>query len=199
MPEPNPPYYVRFAADAVSSARVDRTQTNPGGAGVDRAGHTHVAFPGAGTMSVATDTGAPRADGMIPFFFRSVNIHFVLTDFEIQITSDYPPGSCAERATMGHEVSEHIVNPTRIMYAFRDPLIAALNAIPLPTERSPRWIPPGQEVQTRESLIAPVRSVVRDFRHQVSAAMHAASQESDSADHYRRVFQQCTARQWRNP
>ena len=38
----------------------------------------------------------------------------------VQVTSGYPEGSCTYNATMRHEVNEHIVNPTRVMYGFRD-------------------------------------------------------------------------------
>ena len=113
MPNPNAPYFVHFSADPASSATIDHSQSAPGG-GVHRAGHTSIDFPGKGGLTWQPETGAPRADGLVPFYFRSVNVYFRLADYVVRITSDYAAGSCSFNATMRHEVNEHIVNPTRI-------------------------------------------------------------------------------------
>jgi hypothetical protein len=143
MPIPNPPYFVHFSADPVSSATVDHSQSAPGGVAT-RAGHTSVSFSGKGGLTWAPETGTPRTDGMVPFYFRSVNVYFRLTDYVIQISSDYAQGSCTFNATMRHEVDEHILNPTRIMFGFRDQVIAALNRVRLPTQNAPDWVRPDQ-------------------------------------------------------
>src|SRR4051794_20343672 len=131
MASPNPPYFVHFSVDPASSATIDHSQSAPGGA-AHRAGRTSIDFRGKGGLTWQPETGTPRADGIVPFWFRSVNVYFRLTDYIVRITSDYAAGTCAYDATMRHEVDEHIVKPTRIMYGFRDQVVTALNAVRLP-------------------------------------------------------------------
>ena len=198
MANPNAPYFVHFSADPASSAQIDHTQSAPGGVG-HRAGHTSIHFKGRGGLTWQPETGTPRPDGMSPFYFRSVNIYFRLTDYMVQITSDYAEGSCAYNATLGHEVGEHIVNPTRIMYGFRDPLVRALNAVRLPTATAPRWIPAGQADRVEAEYIQQVGRVVQGFRNQVSAALRQAQAASDAPESYRLVYRQCPAEEWNQP
>jgi hypothetical protein len=195
MPNPNPPYFVHFSADPASSAPVDHSQPAPGGA-AHRAGHTSIHFKGRGGLTWQPETGRPRADGKVPFYFRSVNVYFRLTDYLIQITSNYPRNSCAYNATLRHEVDEHIVNPIRILYGFRDSLVQVLNAIRLPTQSAPQWIRPDQVDQVEADFIRQVGRVVQDFRNRVSAALRQAQAASDSAASYGRVYRQCPVEEW---
>src|SRR3954465_6207230 len=106
MANPISPYFVNFLADAASSAQIDHSQAAPGGSS-QRAGHTSINFRGRGALTWQPETGRPRSDGTVPFFFRSVNIYFRLTDYVVQITSAYGVGSCAYNATRQHEFDEH--------------------------------------------------------------------------------------------
>jgi hypothetical protein len=198
MANPNPPYYVSFSADAPSSATVDHSQAAPGG-GAHRAGHTSVHFRGRGGLTWQPETGRPRADGMVPFYFRSVNVYFRLTDYVVRITSDYAAGSCAYDATMRHEVDEHIVNPIRIMYGFRDQVVSALNAIRLPTQNAPQWLRPDQVDAVEHGHIQQVGRVIQDYRNRVSAALRSAQAASDSHASYQSVYRQCPVEEWSRP
>ncbi|MCH2201846.1 MAG: hypothetical protein MK102_07740 [Fuerstiella sp.] len=195
MPNPIPPYFVHFLADPVSSAQIDRSQLAPGGH-THSAGYTSINFRGRGALSWRPETGAPRPDGMVPFFFQSVNIYFRLTDYVVQITSSYPVGSCTYNATLTHEIDEHILNPTRIMYGFRGPLILALNAVRLPTQTAPRWLRPDQVSPTETEYIRRTGRIVQDFRRRVSTAMRRARDASDSAESYQLVYRQCPQEEW---
>jgi hypothetical protein len=198
MANPNPPYFVHFSADPASSASIDHSQSAPGGA-AHRAGHTSIHFRGRGGLTWAPETGRARGDGMVPFYFRSVNVFFRLTDYVVQISSDYPAGSCAYEATMRHEVEEHIVNPTRIMYGFRDQVVAALNAVRLPTQTAPRWLRPDQVDAVEAEYIRQVGRVIQDYRNRVSAALRQAQAASDSPASYRAVYRQCPVEEWNRP
>ena len=198
MPNPNPPYYVSFSADPVRSATIDHSQSAPGGVAT-RAGHTSISFSGKGGLTWAPETGTPRTDGMVPFYFLSVNVFFRLTDFAIQISSDYAQGSCAFNATMRHEVDEHILNPTSIMFGFRDQVIAALNRVRLPTRNAPDWVRPDQVDATEAGYISQVGAVIRTYRQRVSAAMLQAQAASDAPDRYQTVYRQCPAEEWNQP
>lgn len=198
MPNPNPPYFVLFSADPVSSATIDHSQAAPGGS-AHRAGHTSVAFRGRGGLTWQPENGAPRSDGLVPFYFRSVNVYFRLTDYVIAITSDYAAGSCTYDATMRHEVGEHIVNPIRIMNGFRDPVVTALNAVRLPTAMTPQWLNPNLVAAVENGYIRQVGQVIQTYRNQVSAALRQAQASSDSPASYRRVFQQCPIEEWNRP
>ena len=198
MPIPNPPYFVHFSADPASSATVDHSQSAPGGV-AQRAGYTSISFRGQGALTWAPETGAPRTDGMVPFYFLSVNVYFRLTDYVIQITSDYALASCTYNATMRHEVDEHIVNPTRIMFGFRDQVVAALNQVRLPTRNAPDWVRPDQVDATEAGYISQVGAVIRTYRQRVSAAMLQAQAASDAPDRYQTVYRQCPADEWNRP
>jgi hypothetical protein len=195
MPNPNPPYFVQFSADPQSSATIDHSQKEPGGP--NRAGHTWVRFPKDGSLVAKSGLGTARSDGKVPFFLRSVNIHFRLTDYVVGISSDYDEGSCAYNATSQHEFHEHVFNPTRILFRYREPLIVALNSIRLPILSAPRFIMPSQAQQTEDELLTPVRRLVDYYQQRIRDTMKNAQAISDSDDRYQLVHQQCTAAQWK--
>jgi hypothetical protein len=198
MPAPNAPYFVHFSADPVSSARVDHSQSAPGGA-VHRAGRTSIDFPGRGGLTWQPETGAPRADGLVPFYFHSVNVYFRLAGYVVRTMADYAVRSSSFNATMRHEVNEHIVNPTRLMCGFRDQVVVALNAARLPTQNAPQWLHPNQVDAVESEYIRQVGGVIQNFRKQVSAAIRRAQAASDSPASRQRVYRQCPAEEWNQP
>ena len=195
MAAPNPPYFVHFLADPSSSATLDHSQAAPAG-GTHRAGHTSINFRGQGGLTWQPETGQLRADGQVPFYFRSVNVYFRLTDYVVRITSSYPAGSCSFNASLRHEIDEHIVNPTRVMYGFRDQVVAALNAVPLPTQNNPRWLSPDQVDAVEAEYIRQVGRVIQNYRTRISAALRHAQALSDSRENYQMVYSQCPAEEW---
>lgn len=195
MANPNPPYFVHFSADPVSSAQIDHSQPAPGGA-AHRAGLTSIQLKGRGGLTWQSETGRPRPDGMVPFYFRSMNVYFRLTDYVIQITSSYPEGSCTYNATLRHEVNEHIVNPTGVMYGFRDQLVQALNNIRLPVATAPRWVRADQVNDVEAEYVRQVGRVVQDFRQRILAALRQAQAASDSPANYALVYRQCPVEEW---
>jgi hypothetical protein len=195
MAHPSPPYFVHFLADPASSARLDHSQAAPGGSS-HLAGHTSIQFSGKGALTWQPESGRPRPDGTVPFFFRSVNVFFRLTDYIVQITSAYGVGSCAYNATREHELAEHILNPTRIMYGFRDQVIQALNTIRLPTQTAPRWLLPNQAQAVEAEYIRQVGHIIKHFRSRISAALGQAQAASDSPERYQVVYRQCPVEEW---
>jgi hypothetical protein len=198
MVNPVPPYYVSFSADPASSARIDHSQAAPGGV-AHRAGHTSVSLRGRGGLTWQPETGAPGTDGRVPFWFASVNVFFRLTDYVILISSDYAAGSCAYNATLRHEVDEHIVNPARILFRYRDRVVTTLNAVRLPTANAPRWLRPDQVDVIEEDYLRQVRRVIEAWRPRILAEMQQAQARSDSPDSYLTVYRQCTPQQWGTP
>jgi hypothetical protein len=204
MADPKAPYFVHFSADPASSARIDHSQAILGG-DPTKVGLTAIDFlagnigspGGRGGLTWQKVTGSPRVDGSIPFWFSSVNVYFRLTDYVVQITSDYAERSCVYNATFRHEVNEHILTPTRIMYSFRDPFVMALNALPpLPTKAAPRWIQPNKVAIFERGYINLVGGVVTDFRRKVSDALQQARAASDSDASYKWEKRQCPIKEW---
>lgn len=195
--EPHPPYFVMFAADRIPE-RIDQSSRapGPGGAAANRAGYTTVKFNGKGALSFAPELGPARGDGMVPFYFLSVNIYFRLTDFAVKVSSDYPVGSCAYNVTVQHELDAHIRAPIRIMYSYRDPLVLKLNSIPSPTRLLPRWIRPSDADSVQKSYQDQVYRVVADFRAQVSAALNKDREDQDSPANYKAVYDKCPVVEW---
>jgi hypothetical protein len=198
MANPNPPYFVHFSADPASSATINHSQAAPGGV-AHRAGHTSINFKGQGGLTWQPETGRPRPDGLLPFYFRSVNVYFRLTDYVVRITSDYAVKSCAYNATLRQELNEHIVNPTRIMYGFRDQVVTALNSVPMPTQNRPRWLHPNLVNPTEAELIRQVGRIVQAYRQLVSTALRRAQAASDSPASYQMVYRQCPIEEWNRP
>jgi hypothetical protein len=156
-------------------------------------------LPGRGALTWKPETGSPRADGLVPFYFRSVNVYFRLTDYVVRITSDYAAGSCAFNATLRHEVVELMLNPTRMMYGFRDQVVAALNAVRLPTQNTPQWLRPNEVDAVESRYIQQVGDVIRTYRSRVSAAFQRAQAASDSPASYQNVYRQCPVDEWNRP
>jgi hypothetical protein len=198
MPNPNAPYLLHFSVAPASSATIDHSRSAPGG-GAHRTGHTSIDFPGRGGLTWQPETGAPRADGLVPFYFHSVNVYFRLADYVVRILSDYAAGSCSFNATMRHEAGEHIVNPTRLMCGFRDQVAVALNAVRLPTQNAPLWLHPNQVDAVESGYIRQVGGVIQNYRKRVSAALRRAQAASDSPASYQRAYRQSPAEEWNRP
>ena len=197
MAEPRPPYKVVFTADQVP-AQIDQSSRFPGpnGPAANRAGYTTVRFDGKGMLSFESDVGLPRNDKLVPFYFNSVNICFRLTDFAVKVSSYYPVGSCAYKATVQHELDAHIRAPIAIMNGYRDALIVKLNSVVLPTKTVPRWIRASERDSIEKPYQTQVYGIVADIRTQVSAALKKDRADQDSASNYKTIYDKCPAVEW---
>jgi hypothetical protein len=190
----NPPYFLSFAADPAPTA-VDHTKRDPGPPdGKRRAGYTRFVLDA--RITVKWEDGPTGADSMMPFFFESVNIHFFLKDFQVEISSDYRAGSCPYVVTREHEFESHVRRPTRIFYNSRDLMVARLNGIPLPTRQAPRRIAPGQGAAAETQFMSPVVVAVRDIKSQIKATLDQDRLQQDSPAAYRVVHARCPAAEW---
>lgn len=195
MAEPNAPYFVSFHTERVpTSIGHLSSSSGPRGQGVDRAGHTSIRQRA--RVSFMWDNGAERADGMVSFFARSVNVYFRLEDFVVSISSDYLPRSCAYEATRRHEFESHIMRPMRIFHSHREILITRLNSISVPTERSPVWTLSQAITGRQNSLEQRVVQAVAAVKGQLRQALEADRRAQDSPSSYRLVYQQCSAEEW---
>jgi hypothetical protein len=171
MRNANPPYFLHFSTDAVSSARIEHAQVAPGSC---RAGQTSIHFRARGAHTWQTETGAPRADGRVPFFFRDVNVYFKLTDYVISIAADQAVDAGSFRSAMRERVTKYVLTPTRVMRSMRDQLAAALKAVVLPTEAAPRWLRPAEVAAVEAEYVARVGTVIQAYRNRVSTALGRA-------------------------
>jgi hypothetical protein len=186
MRNANPPYLLHFTTDAVSSARIEHAQIAPGSP--CRAGQTSIHFRARGAHTWQTETGAPRADGRVPFFFRDVNVYFKLTDYVISIAADQAMDAGSFRSAMRERVTKYVLTPTRVMRSLRDQLAAALKAVVLPTEEAPRWLQPREVAGVEAEYVARVGAVIQAYRSRVSTAVgraHAAEPASGHGAVYR--------------
>ena len=197
MAEPRPPYVVTFTADPVPDHFL-HSAPNPGptGSSANRAGFTHVRLEGKGLLSFQPAYGDPRRDKLVPFYYVSVKVLFRLTDFSVAISSNYPEGSCPYDATKQHELDAHIRAPIKILMSYRDPLIAQLNAIPLPTRQSPKWINKSDLDSVDGNFQSQVYRVVADIKTQVAADLNSDRDNQDSQDNYSKVYDKCRPAEW---
>jgi hypothetical protein len=133
---------------------------------------------------------------MVPFYYRSINVRFSLSDFVVAVSSDYPHGSCAYNATKRHEYEAHLYRPIRIFLGYRDTLIAALNGIAMPTESAPRWVQPAGVAALRAGLEQQVNEAVYLVYQNLRMALHTARATEDAPEHYRLVYNQCSPAEW---
>ena len=197
MTEPRRPYYVSFTIDRIP-ATVDHSRSNPGGAGsgAERAGHTSVRLSAGNGPQFVPYTGPARADGMVPFYYRSINVRFSLNDFAVAISSDYEAGSCPYNATRRHEYEAHLYRPIRIFWSYRETLIRALNRIVVPTEAAPQWVRPAAVQALRDRFEQQVNEAAHTVYQNLRSALHTARDVDDNAEHYRLVYGQCTPADW---
>jgi len=146
--------------------------------------------------SPSRGTTVPRADGMVPFFAQSIKVYFRLDDFVVSISKDYPAGSCAYEATRRHEFASHIDRPMRIFHSYRDILVRRLNAIPVPTERTPTWTRIQEIPRLQGSLEQRVIGAVVAVKQELLRALDADRRAQDSPSSYRLVYQQCSEEEW---
>ena len=197
MAKPRAPYVVTFTADRIPH-HFHHSDPNPGpnGSLANRAGFTHVRLEGRGLLSFQPAVGGARRDGLVPFYYVRVTVLFRLTDFSVAISSNYPEGSCAYKATEQLELDAHIRAPIEILMSYRDPLIAQLNTIPLPTRHSPKWIHRSEWEAVDGNFQGKVYQVVADIKTQVAADLLRDRDNQDSQDNYSRVFDKCPPAEW---
>lgn len=189
------PYYVSFTHDAIPQ-RVDHSRARPGPAGgtANLAGYTSVTSKA--RLVFAWDTSPARADGRIPFFARSVNVYFRMTDFVVAISSNYTAASCAYRVTRRHEFDAHIYDPIRIFHSYRDILVRRLNAVAVPTRSRPQVVAPNQVEARQGEIEQRVVTVIGRTRQELARELRQARDRHDAAGSYRLVYRQCTAAEW---
>jgi hypothetical protein len=183
MRNTNAPYCLHFSTDAVSSARIEHSP-----AGTCRPGHTSIHFRARGAHTWQTDTGAARADGRVPFFFRDVNVYFKLTDYVISIAADQAMEAGNFRAAMRERVTKYVLTPTRVMRSLRDQLAAALKSVVLPTEEAPRWLHPRDVAAVEAEYVARVGAVIQAYRNKVSTALGRAQSAAEPAANHSAVY-----------
>ena len=198
MAEPRRPYYVWFSHDAMPQ-HIDHSRSQPGpmGGTANRAGYTSVTSRA--RMTIAWSDEPVATGGLIPFYARSVNVYFRLTDFLVAISADFAARSCAYRVTRAHELSAHISDPIRIFHSYRDVLIRRLNAIVVPTQEAPLRLTSRAEAEARQEALGNlISNAIVQTRTELTRALRRARDEHDSADAYRLVYSQCSDAQWIN-
>ena len=190
----NAPYYLSFSAERAPTT-VDHSRRNPGPAdGTQRAGYTRFTLDA--RIRVESDEGPVGSDGLVPFYFESVNVYFFLKDFSVEISSDYRVGSCPYQVTREHEFESHVRRPTSLFNGYRDRVAARLNQIPLPTQQSPRRIPRGQAAATDSALMRPVVQAVGQLKEQLRQTLERDRHQQDSPAAYRLLYARCRPDEW---
>jgi len=189
-------YVVTFNHADVPSAP-DHSTASPGGpstSGADRAGYTKAIFKK--HVEIEWDNGPARADGMVPFFCRTVTVVFTLDPITVAVSSDYPVGSCPYRVTLKHEIEDHAKAYIKIFLSYKDILVIKLNAITFPTERAPRWMKPKEIPALQATLGKQVEETVKAVASSLVADMDKDRRAKDSPEAYAAIYRQCPAADW---
>jgi hypothetical protein len=186
--------YTAFVnADPPASPNHSVANPGPTGEGIDRAGYTRVVFRK--RMTVAWDSGAMEQGGVVPTFIRSVNVFYTLDPIEVYVSSNYPNNSCPYRVTLAHEQG-HVWAFLRIFHEARASLVAALEAVDVPTISRPERLPPS-DVEARQDAIGELlRQVVLVHSRGVTQRMNADRATRDSIAAYEAEYRRCPPEQW---
>lgn len=198
---PREPYYVSFVHEIPlrpdgSGYAVDhsRSAPGPGPSASARAGYTSAEQNA--RLTFVWDDGPSRPDGRVAFYAQSVNVSFRLEDFVVAVSSDYFAGSCAYRATLRHELAEHVFDPIRTFHSYRNVLINRLNAIPIPTRRTPQWLRPAEIPAWQGAVERRVAQTVGALKRELVQALRSNSLRADAPASYRLVYAQCSDDEW---
>lgn len=193
-PVPGDVVYVSFQ-NVAPPAAPDRNglPSTSASALADRAGRTRVRNQP--RMSTAWDTGPSQRDGKVPLFLQSVNVFFRLDPIQVFVAPDYPEDSCPYWVTLEHERG-HVRAYLRLFHAARDPLVADLKRVPIPTSRVPLLVAPADVARVQDEIGASLTKVVRDHQARLRQAMEADSAAKDSPSVYESTHRRCPRDEW---
>ncbi len=125
------------------------------------------------------------------YWVASANVELSYHQLDVNIASEYEPGSCQYEAILDHE-KEHVVVAQNILSPYAQQIRAALTTLSIPTPDLPAVA--DSPAEARAQVQAVFRRVLLPVRDQMSRLVRARQADVDTRENYRRTFRQC--RRW---
>jgi len=125
------------------------------------------------------------------FWVASADVELAYRQLDVNIASEYEPGSCQYEAILDHE-NEHVQVARSIMGPYAQQIYASLTTLSIPTPDLPSVADSPEQARAEvHKVFKRLLTPVRDKMHRVLRAKQA---EVDTRENYRRTFRQC--RRW---
>ncbi|NKB49167.1 MAG: hypothetical protein GKS02_07370 [Alphaproteobacteria bacterium] len=125
------------------------------------------------------------------FWVANANVELSYHQLDINIASEYEPGSCQYEAILDHE-KEHVVVAQRILSPYAQQIQQVLTTLSIPTADLPSVADSPEEAQAQVQEV--FRRVLLPVRDQMNQRVRAQQAEVDTRENYARTFRQC--RRW---
>ncbi len=125
------------------------------------------------------------------FWTHSATVEISYHQLDVNIASDYAPGSCQYEAVLDHEL-EHVAVAQNILQPYAQQLRQALTSLAIPTAHLPATA--NSPEIAREEVEEVFRRTLFPVRDQMSQLLEQQQAEVDTLENYRRTWRRC--RKW---
>lgn len=127
----------------------------------------------------------------ICFWVASADVELAYRQLDVNIASEYEPGSCQYEAILDHE-NEHVQVARSIMSPYAQQIRASLTTLSIPTPHLPSVADSPQQARAQVNEV--FRRQLMPVRERMFRLLRAKQAEVDTGENYRRTFRQC--RRW---
>ena len=119
----------------------------------------------------------------------STDVKLSYQQLDVNIASEYAPGSCQYEAVLDHE-NEHVEVAQRVMQPYAQQIQRALTSVEIPTSRSPTAVNTPEDA--RAEVEATFKRTLLPVRDQLIRTLKEQQAHVDTPDSYRRTAQRCS-------
>ena len=119
----------------------------------------------------------------------SADVDLSYQQLDVNIASEYVPGSCQYEAVLDHE-NEHVEVAQRVMQPYARQIQRALTSLEIPTARAPVAVNTPDDA--RAEVEAAFQRTLRPVRDQLVQTLREQQAHVDTPENYRRTAQRCS-------
>lgn len=125
------------------------------------------------------------------FWVASADVDISYHQLDVNIASEYAPGSCEYEAVFDHEF-QHVEVAQEIMQPYADQISVALTSLAIPTAHLPSVANSPEDA--REEVEAVFTRTLHPVRDKINRALEVNQAVVDTKENYRRTWRRC--QQW---
>jgi len=125
------------------------------------------------------------------FWVARADVEIAYHQLDVNIASEYEPGSCQYEAVLDHEY-EHVEVAQKIMQPYAQQISAALTSLAIPTSHLPSVANSPEDA--REEVEAVFRRTLNPVRDKINRALTVNQAVVDTRENYARTWRRC--RKW---
>lgn len=123
------------------------------------------------------------------FWVTSADVEISYHQLDVNIASEYEPGSCQYDAVLDHEY-EHVEVAQEIMRPYARQIEQALTSLAIPTSHLPSVANSPEDA--REEVEAAFRRTLHPVRDKINRALEVNQAVVDTKENYRRTWRRCS-------